>query len=64
MMLGHTVLNYILRYMHVVPVTASVIGEVVGSAILAVIFLNQVLTPLAYTFIAIVLLGILITLLY
>jgi len=61
MMLGHTVLNYVLRYMHVVPVTASVIGEVVGSAILAVIFLNQILTPLAYAYIAIVLLGILIT---
>lgn len=60
MMLGHTILNYILRYMHVVPVTTSVIGEVVGSAILAAIVLNQVLTPLAYAYIALILVGILI----
>lgn len=64
MMLGHTILNYVLRYMHVVPVTTSVIGEVVGSAILAAIILNQALTPLAYAYIAPILIGILITFLH
>ncbi|ADB58276.1 DMT family transporter [Archaeoglobus profundus] len=62
MMLGHTLLNYVLRYMHVVPVTASVIGEVVGSAILAYLILGQALSVVAYLYIVIILLGIAITL--
>ncbi len=58
MAVGHTALNYALRYIHVVPVTASVIGEVIGSAILARVILGQILTFNAYLYITIILLGI------
>ncbi len=61
MLIGHTLLNYILRHMEVLPVTASVIGEAVGAAILAAIFLNQTLEPLAYIYMLLILFGIAIT---
>ena len=58
MMLGHTLINYLLRRMSVVPVTASIIGEAVGAAILAKLVLDQSLGFQAYFFMAIVLFGI------
>jgi len=61
MLIGHTLLNYVLRHMEVLPVTASVIGEAVGAAILAAIFLNQTLQPDAYLYMFVILFGIAIT---
>ncbi len=61
MLVGHTLLNYILRHMEVLPVTASVLGEAVGASILAVVFLGQSLTMQAYAYMVLVLSGILIT---
>lgn len=58
MMLGHTLINYILRHMGVVPVTASVIGEAVGATILAYFILGQSLQIEAYFYMFVVLLGI------
>ncbi|WP_202319825.1 DMT family transporter [Archaeoglobus neptunius] len=58
MLIGHTLLNYVLRKMEVLPVTASVIGEAVGAAILAAIFLNQTLSADAYIYMAVILSGI------
>ncbi|WP_456329593.1 EamA family transporter [Archaeoglobus sp.] len=61
MLIGHSLLNYLLRHMEVLPVTASVIGEAVGAAILAAIFLNQTLEPQAYIYMLIILSGIALT---
>ncbi|AIY89188.1 Permease of the drug/metabolite transporter (DMT) superfamily [Geoglobus acetivorans] len=61
MSFGHTVLNYLIRRMKVVVVTGSVLGEVAGSALLAAIFLGQVLTPLAYLYLLVILVGIYLT---
>ncbi len=61
MLIGHTLLNYVLRYMEVLPVTASVIGEAVGAAVLASIVLGQTLSIEAYAYMFVVLFGIAIT---
>ena len=61
MLIGHTLLNYILRHMEVIPVTASVIGEAVGATLLASIVLNQTLQPVAYLYMLVILLGIAVT---
>lgn len=61
MLIGHSLLNYLLRHMEVLPVTASVIGEAVGAAILAAVFLNQTLEPQAYIYMLIILSGIALT---
>ncbi len=58
MMLGHTLINYLLRRMKVVPVTASIIGEAVGAAFLAWIVLGQTLDAKAYLSMILVLFGI------
>ncbi|ADC66581.1 protein of unknown function DUF6 transmembrane [Ferroglobus placidus DSM 10642] len=58
MMLGHTLINYLLRQMKVVPVTASIIGEAVGAAFLAWIILAQALDVKAYLSMLVVLFGI------
>ncbi len=58
MMLGHTLINYLLRRMKVVPVTASIIGEAVGAAFLAWIVLGQALDAKAYLSMILVLFGI------
>ncbi len=63
MLVGHTLLNYVLRRMDVIPVTASVIGEAVGAALLAAVFLGQKLSVQSYIYMAVVLCGIAITLL-
>ena len=62
MMLGHTLINYILRHMGVVPVTASVIGEAVGATILAFLILGQSLQIQAYFYMFVILLGIVLAL--
>ncbi|AGK61976.1 putative permease, DMT superfamily [Archaeoglobus sulfaticallidus PM70-1] len=62
MLLGHTLLNYLLRHMEVLPVTSSVIGEAMGSAILAYIVLNQTLQVMAWVYILLILAGIAIAL--
>ena len=61
MLVGHTLLNYALRYLKVVPVTASVLGEVVGATLLAYLILSQALQLQAYFYMAIVLFGIVMT---
>jgi len=58
MMLGHTLINYLLRRMKVVPVTASIIGEAVGAAFLAWIVLGQALDAKTYLSMILVLFGI------
>lgn len=58
MSVGHTVLNYLIRRMKVVAVTGSVLGEAVGSAILAAILLNQTLSAEAYFYMMLILAGI------
>ncbi len=62
MILGHTLLNYVLRHMEVLPVTASVIGESVGATILAYLILGQALQPIAYLYMLLILIGIAVTL--
>ncbi len=61
MLVGHTLINYVLRHMEVLPVTASVLGEAVGASLLAAVILGQSLTMQAYAYMALVLSGILIT---
>ena len=58
MMFGHTAINYLLRHLSVVTVTASVIGEAVGASVLAWIFLGQVLDVKAYISMVVVLFGV------
>jgi len=41
---GHTVMNYLLKYMRASSVTAIALGEPVGASILAYILLNQVVS--------------------
>ena len=55
---GHTILNYLIRRMRVVTVTGSVLGEVIGSTILAALVLDQKLTLEAYLYLSLILLGI------
>ncbi len=55
---GHTILNYLIRKIRVVTVTGSVLGEVVGSTILSIIFLEQRLEIVAYIYLILILLGI------
>jgi drug/metabolite transporter (DMT)-like permease len=62
MLVGHTLLNFLLRHMEVVPVTSSVIGEAVGAAILAYVILNQSLGFQTWIYISVVLVGIAIAL--
>jgi drug/metabolite transporter (DMT)-like permease len=61
MLVGHSLLNYLLRQMEVLPVTASVIGEGVGATALAAIFLNQTLETQAYAYMFVILSGIALT---
>jgi len=52
---GHTVMNYLLRYMKTSSATSIALGEPVGASILAYIFLGQELGFLEVVLIAIVL---------
>ncbi len=58
MSIGHTILNYVLRYMKALPVTTSVLGEAVGASILAYLILGQLLPVSAYLSMLVVLFGI------
>ncbi len=62
MSIGHTILNYVLRYMKALPVTTSVLGEAVGASILAYLILGQLLPITAYLSMLVVLSGIAIVL--
>jgi len=55
---GHTILNYILKYMSTVAVTAIALGEPVVATILAKLILNQEVKPATYIFMALTLIGI------
>jgi drug/metabolite transporter (DMT)-like permease len=58
MSIGHTILNYVLRYMRALPVTTSVLGEAVGASVLAYLILGQLLPITAYLSMLVVLSGI------
>lgn len=58
MSIGHTILNYVLRYMKTLPVTTSVLGEAVGASILTYLILGQLLPVSAYLSMLVVLFGI------
>ncbi len=58
MLFGHTLLNYVLRHMEAVPVTATVMGEAVLAALLAAVLLGQKLPANTYAYMLVVLLGI------
>ena len=62
MSIGHTILNYVLRYMKALPVTTTVLGEAVGASILAYLILGQLLPSTAYLAMLVVLTGIAIVL--
>ena len=63
MMLGHNILNYLLRYHKAITVTSTVLGEPVGATILAAIIFHETpITIATYTGITITLLGIALTL--
>jgi drug/metabolite transporter (DMT)-like permease len=62
MSIGHTILNYVLRYMEALPVTTTVLGEAVGASILAYLILGQLLPAKAYLSMLVVLFGIAIVL--
>ncbi|WP_069807167.1 DMT family transporter [Vulcanisaeta thermophila] len=58
MLLGHTLLNYSLKYSRAITVTTSTLGEPVGSTLLAWLILHQVPTPLTLLGMAVTLTGI------
>lgn len=58
MLLGHTLLNYSLRYSRAITVTTSTLGEPVGSTLLAWLILHQVPTFVTIIGMVITLLGI------
>ncbi len=59
---GHSVLNYLLKYIKASIITATVLGEPVGASILAAIILGEILPIQSYICIAITLIGIFIVL--
>ncbi|MGC9152541.1 MAG: DMT family transporter [Vulcanisaeta sp.] len=58
MLLGHTLLNYSLRYSRAITVTTSTLGEPIGASLLAFIIFHQIPQPLTIVGIVITLLGI------
>lgn len=58
MLLGHTLLNYSLRYSRAITVTTSTLGEPVGSTLLAWLILHQIPTPITLVGMVLTLLGI------
>lgn len=62
MLLGHTLLNYALKYMKLITVTTITLGEPVGATILAKIILNQPIKIETILAIIITLIGITLTL--
>jgi len=60
-LLGHSTFNWALRYLPAVYVSISLLGEPVGSTILAYLLLNEVPTSLKITGAALILLGIVVS---
>ena len=58
MLLGHTLLNYSLRYSRAITVTTSTLGEPIGASLLALAIFHQVPSTLTIIGIAVTLLGI------
>ncbi len=58
MMLGHTILNYLLKYFKVFSVTSAVLGEPVGATLLAIVIFNEVPALVTYIGMVVVLTGI------
>ncbi|GAB6944699.1 DMT family transporter [Vulcanisaeta sp. JCM 14467] len=58
MLLGHTLLNYSLRYSRAITVTTSTLGEPIGASLLALAIFHQVPSTLTVIGIAVTLLGI------
>lgn len=58
MLLGHTLLNYALKYSRAVTVTTSTLGEPIGATLLALIIFHQVPQPITVVGMAVTLLGI------
>jgi len=46
MMLGHTILNYLLKYFKVISITSAVLGEPIGATLLAMVIFNEIPTTL------------------
>ncbi|WP_245521864.1 DMT family transporter [Staphylothermus hellenicus] len=55
---GHTLLNYVLKYIKTSSATSIALGEPVGASILAYIFLGQIITPIQILLIIVILLSI------
>ncbi len=58
MLLGHTLLNYSLKYSRAITVTTSTLGEPIGASLLALVIFHQVPSALTIVGIAVTLLGI------
>ncbi|MGC9178727.1 MAG: DMT family transporter [Vulcanisaeta sp.] len=58
MLLGHTLLNYSLRYSRAITVTTSTLGEPIGASLLALLIFHQVPQALTIVGISVTLLGI------
>lgn len=59
---GHTLLNYVLKYIKTSSATSIALGEPVGASILAYIFLGQIITPIQIFLIILVLSSIILVL--
>ncbi|RLG89543.1 MAG: EamA/RhaT family transporter [Thermoprotei archaeon] len=64
MMLGHTVLNYLLKYSKTITITSVTLGEPIGATLLALLLLNEAPATMTYLGMVITLIGIAIVLLY
>ncbi|ADY00502.1 hypothetical protein VMUT_0288 [Vulcanisaeta moutnovskia 768-28] len=58
MLLGHTLLNYSLRYSRAITVTTSTLGEPIGASLLALLIFHQIPQALTIVGISVTLLGI------
>ncbi|KUO88960.1 MAG: hypothetical protein AT716_01835 [Vulcanisaeta sp. MG_3] len=58
MLLGHTLLNYTLRYSRAITVTTSTLGEPIGATLLALLIFRQIPQPLTVVGMVVTLLGI------
>ncbi len=59
---GHSILNYLLKYIKASIITATVLGEPVGASILAILILNEILPIHSYIYMMITIIGIFIVL--
>ncbi len=62
-LLGHTAFNWVIKYLSPTLVTVAILGEPIGSALMAIFFFNQPLMPLQITGGLILLVGIGVTIL-